>query len=80
VTIDEGSLRGGIAVVSLATFVGVCWWAYRPRSRARFEADALLVFDEGERAGCIADGSAPARRTERSRRKGARRAEEGASA
>ena len=44
--IDEGILRGGIAVVSLSAFLGICWWAYRPKSRARFEADALLVFDE----------------------------------
>ena len=47
--IDEGILRGLIAVVSLATFAGICWWAYRPESRARFEQDALLVFDEDER-------------------------------
>jgi len=80
VTIGEGALRGGIAVVSLATFLGICWWAYRPRSRARFEADALLVFDEGERVAGFADGAAGAPGTARSRRKGARRAEEGASA
>lgn len=47
--IDEGILRGLIAVVSLATFAGICWWAYRPGSRVRFDEDALLVFDEGER-------------------------------
>ena len=46
--IDEGILRGGIAVVSLSSFLGICWWAYRPKSRARFEADALLVFDDEE--------------------------------
>ncbi|MFO0689949.1 MAG: CcoQ/FixQ family Cbb3-type cytochrome c oxidase assembly chaperone [Myxococcota bacterium] len=46
--IDEGLLRGGIAVVSLVAFLGICWWAYRPKSRARFEADALLVFEDGE--------------------------------
>ena len=49
--IDEGLVRGMIAVVSLATFLGICWWAYRPKSRTRFEQDALLVFDEAERAG-----------------------------
>jgi len=49
VTTLEGGLRGAIAVVSLAAFLGVCWWAYRPKSRARFEADALLVFDDEER-------------------------------
>lgn len=46
--IDEGILRGLIAVISLATFMGICWWAYRPQSRERFERDAMLVFDEDE--------------------------------
>ena len=48
--IDEGLVRGAIAVVSLATVLGICWWAYRPKSRAGFEQDALLVFDEAEKA------------------------------
>lgn len=47
--IDEGILRGLIAVISLATFMGICWWAYRPQSRERFERDAMLVFDEDDR-------------------------------
>lgn len=47
--IDEGTLRGLITLVTLASFLGVCWWAYRPKSRARFDADALLVFDEPDR-------------------------------
>jgi len=46
--IDEGIVRGLIALISLATFIGICWWAYRPQSRERFERDALLVFDEDE--------------------------------
>ena len=46
--IDEGTVRGLIALVSLLAFLGICWWAYRPRSRARFEADALLVFDDDD--------------------------------
>jgi cytochrome c oxidase cbb3-type subunit 4 len=48
--IDEGILRGLIAVISLATFLGICWWAYRPQSRERFERDAMLVFDEEDGA------------------------------
>jgi cbb3-type cytochrome oxidase subunit 3 len=47
--IDEGLIRGLIALTSLATFIGICWWAYRPQSRERFERDALLVFEEGDR-------------------------------
>ncbi len=53
--IDAGSVRGLIAVVSLATFMGICWWAYRPQSRARFEADARLVFDD-DRDAAVGDG------------------------
>lgn len=49
--IDEGLVRGLIALISLATFIGICWWAYRPESRERFEQDALLVFEEGEQPG-----------------------------
>lgn len=48
--IDEGIVRGLIAVISLGTFLGICWWAYRPQSRERFERDAMLVFDEDERS------------------------------
>lgn len=45
---DMGFVRGVIALVSIATFLGICWWAYRPRNRARFEGDAMLVFDREE--------------------------------
>ena len=44
-SLDMGLVRGVIAVVSLATFVGICWWAYRPANRGRFEEDGLLVFE-----------------------------------
>jgi len=46
--IDEGTVRGAIAIVSLAAFLGICWWAYRPQSRARFEADGWLVFEDAD--------------------------------
>ena len=50
-SIDMGLVRGVIAVTSLATFLGICWWAYRPGNRRRFEADGRLVFEsEDERA------------------------------
>ncbi|HPG28783.1 MAG: cbb3-type cytochrome c oxidase subunit 3 [Spirochaetaceae bacterium] len=45
-----GFVRGLITVVTLATFLGICWWAYRPSSRARFEADGWLAFDDDESA------------------------------
>ena len=45
---DLGVLRGLITLVTLLTFMGICWWAYRPGNRERFEEDGLLVFDVGE--------------------------------
>ena len=41
---DMGTLRGVITVVTMLTFLGICWWAYRGRNRSRFEEDALLPF------------------------------------
>ena len=43
---DMGGLRGLITVLTLAAFLGICWWAYRPANRKRFEKDAMLVFHE----------------------------------
>jgi cytochrome c oxidase cbb3-type subunit 4 len=46
---DMGLVRGLITVVTLGVFLAICWWAFRPSSRKRFEEDALLPFDERER-------------------------------
>ncbi len=43
-----GLVRGSITVMTLLAFLGICWWAYRPSSRERFERDAELVFDPDE--------------------------------
>lgn len=43
---DLGLLRGVITLVTLLTFIGICWWAYRPENRARFEKDGLLAFGD----------------------------------
>jgi len=42
------SIDLGIATGALATFLGICWWAYRPGNKSRFEADAMLVFADHE--------------------------------
>ncbi len=40
------SLMHSIATVAAFTaFIGICWWAYRPGNRERFEADGRLVLD-----------------------------------
>jgi cytochrome c oxidase cbb3-type subunit 4 len=46
--LDLGVMRGGITILTLLAFLGICWWAYRPSSRRRFEQDALLPFEEHE--------------------------------
>lgn len=30
----------------MAIFVGIVFWAYRPKNRKRFERDAHIIFDE----------------------------------
>ena len=46
---DLGDVRAYITVVTFATFLGICWWAYRGGNRERFERDALLPFTREER-------------------------------
>jgi cytochrome c oxidase cbb3-type subunit 4 len=41
---DINELRGYITLVTMVTFLAICWWAYRSGNRARFEADAQLPF------------------------------------
>ena len=56
---DIGEIRGIIAAVTMLTFLGVAWWAYRPRNRDRFEEDALYPFlDEAEAPEASASSSA----------------------
>ena len=45
---ELGILRGVITLLTLLAFLGICWWAYRPGNRARFEEDGLLAFGEDE--------------------------------
>lgn len=42
---DINILRAIVTLLSLAAFVGVAWWAYAPRNRARFDDDARIPFD-----------------------------------
>ena len=41
---DVGTIRGLIALITMLTFFGICWWAYRSRNRQRFEEDGLIPF------------------------------------
>lgn len=54
---DMGFLRGVITVLTLGTFLGICWWAYRPGNRSRFDEDAWMAFDEAERPGSTGENA-----------------------
>lgn len=30
-------------VIAMVAFFGICWWAYSPKNRQRFEDDASIV-------------------------------------
>ena len=46
--LDMGIVRGLITLATFGSFLGICWWAYRPGNRSRFDADAMLPFSESE--------------------------------
>ena len=41
---DINTLRSISPVLVLLAFIGVCWWAFSPRRRKRFEDAAKLPF------------------------------------
>ena len=41
----HGFMQGIATVLAFAAFIAVCWWAYRPANRQRFENDARLPLD-----------------------------------
>lgn len=45
---EVSNLRGLSVVFMFIAFIGVCWWAYAPSRRKRFEEDANLPFADGE--------------------------------
>lgn len=45
-----GTVRGLIAVVTMLTFFGICWWAYRGKNRTRFEQDGMIPFGDEDSA------------------------------
>jgi cytochrome c oxidase cbb3-type subunit 4 len=42
---DSGTMHGIITIIAMLAFLAVCWWAYRPANKARFEADARMPLD-----------------------------------
>ena len=43
---DITSVRIAITLLSMAIFVGICFWAYARSNQARFEEAARLPFEE----------------------------------
>ncbi len=56
---DMNWFRGAMTVIWLVIFLGVLWWAYSPRRKARFEEAARLVFDEQPRDRSANDSQEP---------------------
>lgn len=43
---DITSVRIVVTLLSLACFVGICFWAYARKNQARFDEAALLPFED----------------------------------
>jgi cytochrome c oxidase cbb3-type subunit IV len=43
---DITTLRIAATLISFATFLGIFWWAYASRNRARFDEAAQIPFDQ----------------------------------
>ncbi len=42
---DYSALHSIATVAAFIAFIGICWWAYRPANRDRFEADGRLPIE-----------------------------------
>lgn len=42
---NYGILHSIATVSAIIAFSAICWWAFRPANRQRFEADARMVLD-----------------------------------
>ncbi len=43
---DINDLRSIVTVISLATFLGIVWWAWSKRNQSNFEEAAQLPFKD----------------------------------
>ncbi|GMG86802.1 cbb3-type cytochrome oxidase subunit 3 [Biformimicrobium ophioploci] len=48
---DKGTLHSIALVLMTLAFLGVCWWAFSPSRKKRFEEDAKLPFADDEELG-----------------------------
>lgn len=54
---NYGLMHSIATVAAVLAFAGICWWAYRPANRARFENDARLVLDTDPLHASVQEGS-----------------------
>jgi cytochrome c oxidase cbb3-type subunit 4 len=45
---DINDIRAAITVASFVAFIGIVWWAYGARRRARFDRAARSVLEEDD--------------------------------
>ncbi|WED23188.1 cbb3-type cytochrome c oxidase subunit 3 [Vibrio sp. JC009] len=45
---DIGTFHSIWTLIIFVSFLGVVWWAYGKKRKARFEEDANLIFDDEE--------------------------------
>ena len=45
---DQGLAQGVITLLTFVVFVGICFWAYRPANKSRFDDDARLPFADDD--------------------------------
>lgn len=43
---DINTLRGISTILCMMGFFAVCWWAFSPSQKKRFQEDAKLPFDD----------------------------------
>ena len=53
---DFGTIHSIYTVVLFASFIGIVWWAFGKKRKARFEEDANLVFADEEQRIAINEG------------------------
>lgn len=42
---DRGTLHGIATIFAMIAFLAVCYWAYKPSNKRRFDADAQIALD-----------------------------------
>ncbi|MDF1644153.1 MAG: cbb3-type cytochrome c oxidase subunit 3 [Pseudomonadales bacterium] len=45
---NQIELQSLSTVLALASFLGICFWAYNSKRKGRFDEDAFLPFDDDE--------------------------------